>query len=288
MAKLTSKMKEYYAECGRSLTENIPELRELLSPGLHILDVGCGSGTITLDVANEVRPGMVVGIDPVPFAIESAKSFASERSIDNVTFEEGDGYHLPFENDRFDIAYSNAALHYFIDPLRALQEQLRVVKPGGWLVAAMVREWGMVRRYPSCPHWDELIDARAKFAEAHSTVERTGEDAMCGFGYIQTGSRCPGWFTKLGLHDRRVEVKTWYVQHSGAENMKPFLMDLLPWEENDEHGYFGADKSIYDQMIAEDYIERSLVDQAMEEAAAWFNDPHAFGFYIEVYVAGRK
>lgn len=164
---------------------------------------------------------------------------------------------------------------------------MRVVKPGGWLVASGVREWGMVRRHPPCPSWEAVFDARVRYMDDHRDHERKGNDAMIGFGHTQTGSRCPGWFSELGLADRRVEVKTWYIQHSDSENMKPFLMDLIPWETDDEHGYFGADRKIYDDMISEGYIDQETLEAAVTEAESWFNNPNAFNFYITVFVAGQ-
>jgi SAM-dependent methyltransferase len=285
--EMTEHLKRFYSENERTLEEDIPELVDYIRPGYRVLDVGCGSGTVTLDVANAVNPGITIGIDPVEYAIECAQKFATKRKIKNATFQTGDGYHLPFEDASFNVVFSNTVLHYFNDPLRALKQQLRLVKPGGWLVAAGVREWGMVRRYPRCPSWDAVFDARVLFMDAHSDYERRGNSAMIGFGHTQTGSRCPGWFSKLGLIDRRVEVKTWYIQHSDLEIMKPFLMDLLPWETEDEHGYFGADRELYDDMISEGYLDRETLDKALVEAKAWFKDPDAFNFYITVFIAGK-
>ncbi len=288
MNELPDGMKKYYAENTRSLEENLPELMEYLQPDTKVLDVGCGSGTITLGVAKAVKPGAVVGIDPVEFAIQIASRFAAERKVPNATFEVGDSYCLPFPDSAFDVVYSYTVLHYFNDPLRALREQMRVVKPGGWLVAAGVREWGMVRRYPPCPAWDKAVDARIRWIETHRERTHEGLDAAVGFGYTQAGSRCPGWFAELELKERRVEVQPCFVQYSGAERMEPFLMDLLPWEGQDEFGYHGGYKKDYEAMIREGFFDRQTLEQSIAEAAAWFADPHAFHFYVTVFVAGQR
>ena len=286
MKVLTEHLKQFYSENERTLEQSIPELIDYLRPGCRVLDVGCGSGTITLGVAEAVKPGVVIGVDPVEYAVKCAESFAAKRRVENVTFQTGDSYHLPFEDASFDVVYSNTVLHYFTDPLRSLREQMRVLKPGAWLVAAGVREWGMVHRHPPCPSWDAVFDARVRFMDAHRKYERQGNNAMIGFGHTQAGSRCPGWFSELGLVDRRVEVKTWFIQHSNSENMKPFLMDLLPWEAEDEHGYFGADRDICGAMISEGYLDRETLDRGITEAIAWHQDPNAFNFCITVFVAG--
>ena len=134
---------------------------------------------------------------------------------------------------------------------------------------------------------DEVYDARIRQVEDHCAHERHGEDAMIGFGHTQAGCRCSGRFAELGLLDRLVEVGTWYVQHSGAENMKPFLMDLLPWDDEDERGYFAADRRLNDAMIEEAYLNQQTLSGALVGAEAWFKSPAAFGFHITVYVAGR-
>ena len=163
---MTEHLKRFYSENERTLEDDIPELVDYIRPGYRVLDVGCGSGTVTLDVANAVKPGIIIGIDPVEYAVECAQKFATKRKIKNATFQTGDGYHLPFEDASFDVVFSNTVLHYFNDPLRALKQQLRLVKPGGWLVAAGVREWGMVRRYPRCPSWDAVFDEARSWANS--------------------------------------------------------------------------------------------------------------------------
>ncbi len=68
-----------------------------LSPGMSLLDCGCGPGSITLGLARAVSPGQVVGIDLEPKMIERAKAFASEDRAGNVEFRVADIYGLPFD-----------------------------------------------------------------------------------------------------------------------------------------------------------------------------------------------
>ena len=66
-----------------------------LHPGMQILDVGCGPGSITLGLAEVVAPGKVVGIDLQPMQIEQARALAVERGVDSVRFEVAEAYRLP-------------------------------------------------------------------------------------------------------------------------------------------------------------------------------------------------
>jgi ubiquinone/menaquinone biosynthesis C-methylase UbiE len=70
----------------------LPHLR----PGMDLLDVGCGPGTITLGLAQAVAPGHVTGIDHDSVHVEAATALAAERGVNNVTFQTGDALSLPF------------------------------------------------------------------------------------------------------------------------------------------------------------------------------------------------
>src|SRR5215467_1957963 len=70
----------------------LPHLR----PGMSLLDCGCGGGAITLDLAQIVAPGQVVGIDTDASQLELARTLAAERGATNVRFESASVYDLPF------------------------------------------------------------------------------------------------------------------------------------------------------------------------------------------------
>ena len=105
----------------------LPHLRS----GMSLLDCGCGPGTITAGLADAVSPGNVVGIDMDAGQIEFARSNATARGITNVRFETGSVYELPFPDNSFDAVFANALLHHLGEPVRALVEMRRVLKPNG-------------------------------------------------------------------------------------------------------------------------------------------------------------
>ena len=121
--------RKWYAE--RTVEPDFPELEAYLRVGSRVLEVGCGPGTITLDVARRVAPGQVVGVDIASASVEEANARARNSGIDNVRFELADTVDLPYEADSFDLVYSNQVLMYVKDPVRALQEQRRVARRGG-------------------------------------------------------------------------------------------------------------------------------------------------------------
>ena len=134
----------------RTLEARFPPLKSYLYPGAKVLDVGCGPGSITLGVAAAVQPGSVVGIDSAEGAIEQAAKLAKEQQVDNARFLVRDWYELGFAEGTFDITYSNNVLVWVRDLVRALEEQKRVTKRGGWVVGA-VADWDTIIIYPPCP-----------------------------------------------------------------------------------------------------------------------------------------
>lgn len=121
----------------RTLDQTAPEVIPYLRPHMDVLDVGCGPGVITMDIAEIVNPGTVYGIDPDVDRTKKAKEISGTRNITNADFSTMDAHELSFEDDTFDMALSTTALHAFREPIRALREQKRVAKKGGWVLAAI-------------------------------------------------------------------------------------------------------------------------------------------------------
>ena len=92
-----------------------------LTPGMSLLDCGCGPGTITLGLAEHLTDGLVTGIDLDESALAPARASAQQDGISNVGFETGGLYELPFANNSFDAVFSHAVLEHLSEPVAALQ-----------------------------------------------------------------------------------------------------------------------------------------------------------------------
>ena len=101
----------------------LPHLR----PSMRVLDCGCGPGSITVGLADAVRPGEVVGIDMQ--AAEIARALAGNLTVENVRFEVASVYQLPFDDASFDAVFAHGVLMHLHDPVRALREMRRVLRP---------------------------------------------------------------------------------------------------------------------------------------------------------------
>lgn len=113
-------------------------LRERIGvrPDAEVLDVACGPGRLTLDLAPHVRH--VTGLDLTPGMLEQARAALAEAGIANAEFVAGDAAAMPFANASFDIVISSAAFHHFETPGRVLAEMVRVCRPGGRVVVSDV------------------------------------------------------------------------------------------------------------------------------------------------------
>ncbi|TVY31452.1 putative methyltransferase, partial [Lachnellula subtilissima] len=133
-----------------------------LTPTTRILDVGCGPGSITIDLAKIVPQGHVTGIEYTAAPLSGARALAAERGVSNVHFQEGDIHRLPFEDAVFDVVHAHQVLQHISDPVLGLREMRRVCKEGG-IVA--VRESAYMRMYPLTPGLEKygvLYDEVAK------------------------------------------------------------------------------------------------------------------------------
>jgi SAM-dependent methyltransferase len=158
--------------------------RAALHPGQRVLDVACGTGLVTLPVADAVAPGgEVVATDLSAGMIERARAIAEERGIRNVTFERMDAEALDLPDGTFDVALCSLGLMYVPDPERALREMHRVLAPGGRAVASV---WGARRK--------------CGWAEVFPIVDRRVQSDVCPlFFRLGTGRALDAAFRAAGF-----------------------------------------------------------------------------------------
>lgn len=98
----------------------------------HVLDIGCGTGTLVLQLKRQFPTVQVVGVDPDPKALGRAKAKAKRAGV-SIKFEQGFADELPYESGSFDRVFSSFMFHHLdeADREKALREAFRVLKPGG-------------------------------------------------------------------------------------------------------------------------------------------------------------
>ena len=101
-------------------------------PGQRVLDLGCGTGTLTI-MAKQTAPGIeITGLDGDPEVLEIAGKKAAQADV-SIKWEQGLAFDLPYPNETFDQVISSLMIHHLVtdDKRRAFREVLRVLKPGG-------------------------------------------------------------------------------------------------------------------------------------------------------------
>ena len=117
-----------------------------LRPGMRVLDIGSGTGYPAL-LAGEVvgATGQVAGIDLAESMLAVASRKAKAREMSHVTFRTGDATALPFDASSFDAVISRFCLMFLPEITKALKDMVRVLKPGGYVAAAV---WSAPEKNP--------------------------------------------------------------------------------------------------------------------------------------------
>jgi ubiquinone/menaquinone biosynthesis C-methylase UbiE len=132
-------------------------LREAgLAPGMTCLDLGCGGGDVTLQLATSVGPkGQVIGLDMDEIKLDLARQAAAQMGLGNVRFQQVNVQDW-MEESQYNCIYSRFLLTHLADPLRVLQQMLRAVRPGGVAVVEDI-DFGGYFCYPPCAGFDTYV-----------------------------------------------------------------------------------------------------------------------------------
>jgi SAM-dependent methyltransferase len=180
-----------------------------LRPGMKLLDCGCGPGTITRGLAARGAPGEVVGIDLEESQLEIGRK--DPEHPQNLTYVKAGVYQLPFPDAHFDAVFSHALFEHIAEPVAALREIKRVLKPGG--VAGLCS-----------PDWDGFIFAPPDpEIDAAAALFRRIQEANG--GNTTAGRRLGVWMGEAGWKDIKMAAR--YECQDDLGLMADFLYDRL-------------------------------------------------------------
>ena len=167
-----------------------------------ILDVGCGSGIVTRDLAILTK-GKVIGVDTSEDMIKVAKKVL--KNFDNVELFVNKDKKLDFDDNTFDIVTCNLVLMWSTDPQNLVNEMARVTKPGGVVLASLEPDYGGKLHYPEDQKVDPIFAGKA--------IKKRGGDPHIGRKLRALFVRS-GLETKVGIGNNRIwsckEDKAYY------------------------------------------------------------------------------
>jgi SAM-dependent methyltransferase len=146
-----------------------------------------------MGIATRIAPGEVVGIDFAQSQIERARVAAAREGHRNVRFDTGNAYSLAFESCRFDRAFSHALMEHLADPVAALRELCRILKPGG-VVGVCSPDWGGFILSPPSAALSRAVDAYMALQSKNGGDVRAGRKlglhlAAAGFAEVRISAR---------------------------------------------------------------------------------------------------
>jgi ubiquinone/menaquinone biosynthesis C-methylase UbiE len=222
-------------------------LHEML-PGRSLLDVGCGPGSITVDLARRVAPGPVTAVDASVEAVDLARAAAQEAGADNVEFLVSDVHGLDLPEGAFDVVHAHQVLQHVADPVRALAEMRRVARPGG-VVAACDSDYSGMYWYPRLPELEEWMDLYQRIAR------RNG-------GEPDAGRHMVAWAREAGFTDVTYVAEVW--SHS-APDRRVWWGGM--WARRILESDMGR------QAVEEGYASRQDLERISAGWKAWSRDP---------------
>ena len=179
----------------RTARNSAAHLLPHLHAGDRLLDVGCGPGTLTLDLAGHVAPGQVVGIDVAAPVIDEARLRVEEAGAANVTLACGDFRDAGLEAGSFDVVHAHQVLQHLREPVGALAAMARLARPGG-IVSVREADYSAMTWSPA----DERLD---RWLEVYLAVARRNA------GEPDAGRWLLRWARAAGLADAAYTTSTW-------------------------------------------------------------------------------
>lgn len=162
-----------------------------VTQGAALLDVGCGPGSITRELADLVGPtGTVLGVDNAASVVHVARTEQSDTRHGNLRYEVQDVMSLDLQDSSFDVVHAHQVLQHLTDPVGALREMARVTRPGG-LVAVRDADYAAMTWHPGNPLMDDWLALYRKTARSNGAEPDAGRRLLqwateAGFDHITT------------------------------------------------------------------------------------------------------
>lgn len=230
----------------RTATNSAGYLLPHLRPGLRLLDIGSGPGTITADLARLVAPSTVTALEANEEAMDLTRTECEKQGL-WLDYVVGDVHALEFEDDSFDVVHAHQVLQHVADPVQALREMRRVCRPDG-IVAVRDADYHGFTWYPENPRLD-------RWMELYQTAARSNG------GEPDAGRRLLAWANEAGFSEVSPSADSW-------------LFATPP-----DRDYWGSmwerrilESALTDQLLAQDLSTRGELEEISAAWAQWRDD----------------
>jgi ubiquinone/menaquinone biosynthesis C-methylase UbiE len=233
--------------------ERIPLYLEVgVKDAKSILDIGCGSGIVTRDIAHLTK-GKVTAIDGSKDMIDVAKKVLKDYK--NVELKLGNAEKLSFDDNKFDIVTCNLVLMWANNPQKIVNEMARVVKPGGIVLASLEPDYGGKLHYPENPRVDPIFAGEA--------IKKRGGDPHIGrklrLLFVRAGLK-----TKVGIGNNRI------------------------WSCEEDKSYYLHSRDFYVKALKDAGLSQKEIDQWEYDYLKSLDEGVQLNFFPQFYAIGRK
>jgi len=233
-----------------------------LSDHARLLDIGCGPGNISADLAKILSSGSVTAIDRAEEIIDRAAQSFPAKDYPNLSFAIGDTYALEYPDASFDVVYAHQVLQHLSDPIAALKEMRRVLSPEG-LLAVRDTDYAAFVWWPQDPRltrWMEIY---------HLITAANGANA-------DAGRQLRSWVLEAGFGEVTASSSTWtYADDASVA----WWGDL--WSKRALESEFAV------QALSEGFATQSELAAISEAFLAWSKAKDASFFVVHGEILAR-
>jgi len=233
--------------------ERIPLYLEVgIKDAKFVLDVGCGSGVVTRDIAHLTK-GKVIAIDDSEEMIKVAKNVL--KMYDNVELRVGKAENLPFKDNKFDIVTCNLLLMWAKDPQKVVCEMTRVTRPSGIVLATLEPDYGGKLHWPENQKVDPIFSGKA--------IKSKGGDPRIGRKLRALFVRA-GLKTKVGIGNNRI------------------------WSCEEDKAYYLHARDFYVKALKEAGLSQKEIDKWEYDYLKSLDEGVQLNFFPQFYAIGKK
>jgi SAM-dependent methyltransferase len=251
--ELTDFIKKLELQALETAEERLPLYLKVGVKDAHLLlDVGCGSGFVTRDIAHLTK-GIVVAIDGSDHLLQVAQKILTDYR--NTIVCKADAQELPFTDNTFDLVTCNLLLMWADDPQTVVNEMARVIKPNGKILASLEPDYGGKIHWPENKKVDPLFAGEA--------IRKKGGDPHIG-RKLRTLFVTAGLETTIGIGNNRI------------------------WSCEEDKQYYLHSRDFYIKILKDAGLSEKEIDQWEYEFLRSLDEGVQLNFFPQFYAIGTK